>query len=121
MDDWKSWTSLEEYVDKAKSLLQTFLPWEAHRYKNITPTDPNALLRGAFPPTVKTPLATLPSGATALGIGDAVVLNDPVTGRGTNGDAMAASIYLRRIFEHTDKDFTPQWMTQTFEDYYDWA
>ncbi|MFP6598019.1 MAG: styrene monooxygenase/indole monooxygenase family protein [Candidatus Hydrogenedentota bacterium] len=121
MDDWKSCSTLDEHIDKAKSLLGAFLPWEAERCKNITPTDPNAILRGAFPPTVKTPLATLPSGATSLGIGDAVVLNDPVTGRGANGAAMAASIYLRRILEHTDHDFTPEWMTQTFEDFYDWA
>lgn len=121
MDDWKTLQTLEEHVDKAKSLLRAFLPWEADRCKEITPTDPNALLKGAFPPTVKTPLATLPSGATVLGIGDTVVLNDPVTGRGANGAAMAASIYLRRIIEHTDAEFTPEWMTQTFEDYWDWA
>lgn len=121
MDDWGGAQSLDEHITKAQSVLQAFLPWEAERCKAIEPTDANALLAGRFPPTVKMPIATLPSGAHVLGMGDAVVLNDPVTGRGANGAAMAASVYLRRILENSNDDFSSDWMQQTFEDFWDWA
>jgi flavin-dependent dehydrogenase len=63
---------------------------------------------------VRKPVARLPSGALILGMADAVVLNDPITGQGSNNAAKAARIYLKRILDNGNKPFDAAWMQQTF-------
>ena len=121
MDDWKTPVTIEEHVEKGKEVLKTFMPWEAERCEAIVATDPNALLKGRFPPTVRKPIGKLPSGASVLGIGDALILNDPVTGRGSNSAAVAASIYLRNIIARKDGAFDTEWMQSTFDEFWKWA
>lgn len=70
---------------------------------------------------MRKPIARLPSGASVLGIADAVVLNDPITGQGSNNAAKAARVYLRRILEHGTKPFDGAWMQQTFDEYWNYA
>jgi flavin reductase (DIM6/NTAB) family NADH-FMN oxidoreductase RutF len=51
-----------------------------------------------------------------------VVLNDPLTGQGSNNAAKAASFYLDSITGHGANEFTSEWMTRTFEKYWrGWA
>ncbi|MCF6469556.1 monooxygenase [Nonomuraea sp. MG754425] len=51
---------------------------------------PDDLLQGAITPTVRRPVAELPSGRIALAVGDAWIVNDPITGQGANlGSACA--------------------------------
>lgn len=121
MDVWAGVDAPEAHPKKAKELLKTFIPWEAARCENIELTDPKAVLRGRVPPTVREPIGRLPSGQPVLGIGDALILNDPLAGRGANSAAMAASMYLRRILEHEDKPFSEEWMHSVFEEFWDWA
>jgi hypothetical protein len=56
-----------------------------------------------------------------LGLADAVVLNDPITGQGSNNASHAAASYLASIREHPDAPFDRAWMEQTFERYWDYA
>ena len=49
---------------------------------------------------------------------DAVVLNDPITGQGSNNAARCAEIYLESILERGDKPADAEWMQQTFERYW---
>jgi hypothetical protein len=65
-------------------------------------------------------VATLPSGAKVLGMADAVCLNDPITGQGSNNASKAARIYLDRIVAHPGA-FDEAWMQATFEVYWDYA
>ena len=46
--------------------------------------------------------------------GDAVCLNDPITGQGSNNAAKAAAVYLKRILDHGDRPFDEAWMQGTF-------
>lgn len=121
MDCWNDIKSPEQHLAKSKEILNTFLPWEAERCRDIQLTDDNGILAGRFPPTVRKPVATLPSGALVLGLGDAVCLNDPITGQGSNNAAKAARVYLNRILEHGDKPFDAAWMQGTFDAYWDYA
>jgi hypothetical protein len=101
--------------------LKKFFPWEAERSRDAKLTDPNGLLTGRFPPTVRKPVARLPSGALVLGMADAVVLNDPITGQGSNNAAKAARIYLKRILDNGAGPFNAAWMEQTFDEYWQYA
>ena len=85
-------------------------------------TDDNGILAGRFAPTVRKPVGELPSGALVLGLADAVVLNDPITGQGSNNAAKCADVLPR---EHPSSTATArstaQWMQQTFDRYWDYA
>ncbi|PLC06694.1 flavin oxidoreductase [Variovorax sp. RO1] len=119
MDCWDDVKTPQEHLARSKQILATFLPWEAERCTHIDLTDDHGVLRGRVTPVVRHPVATLPSGRQVLGLADAVVLNDPITGQGSNNAAKAADIYLKRILEHGDAPFDAAWMQQTFDRYWE--
>lgn len=121
MDCWRDVKTPGEHLAKSKEILDTFVPWEADRCRNIELTDDNGILAGRFPPTVRKPVGTLPSGAKVMGLGDAVCLNDPITGQGANNAAKAAAVYLDAIVARGDAAFDEAWMTATFERFWDYA
>jgi flavin reductase (DIM6/NTAB) family NADH-FMN oxidoreductase RutF len=118
MDNWSSVTSPEEHLAESLRILERFFPWEADRCREARLTDPGGVLRGQVTPTVRRPIGTLPSGALVLGIGDAVVLNDPITGQGANTAAKAASFYADAIVARGAAPFDADWMAGTFENYW---
>jgi hypothetical protein len=121
MDCWNDVTTPQQHLERSLDVLKKFYPWEYERSRNAKLTDANGILAGRFPPTVRKPVARLPSGALVLGIADAVVLNDPITGQGSNNAAKAAQIYLKRIVANGAKPFDGAWMQQTFDDYWAYA
>ncbi len=121
MDCWKDVTSPDAHLEKSKWVLDTFLPWEAERCRDIALTDDNGRLAGAFAPTVRKPIGRLPSGATVLGLADAVCLNDPITGQGSNNASKAAKCYLDAILAHGDRPFDDAFKQATFEAYWSYA
>jgi 2-polyprenyl-6-methoxyphenol hydroxylase-like FAD-dependent oxidoreductase len=118
LDCWNDVQSPEQHLQRTLELLERYFPAEANRYQNARLTDSQATLFGKYAPVVRKPMATLPSGALVLGMGDAVVLNDPITGQGANSAVKCADIYARMINAPVD-DFDREWMQQAF-DYY-WA
>lgn len=121
MDCWSDVKTPEQHLERSLEVLKKFYPWEAERSRNAKLTDANGILSGRFAPTVRKPVGRLPSGGLVLGIADAVVLNDPITGQGSNNAAKAARIYLRRILDHGSKPFDAAWMQQTFDEYWNYA
>jgi flavin reductase (DIM6/NTAB) family NADH-FMN oxidoreductase RutF len=118
MDCWNDVKTPQEHLAKSRWILDTFLPWEAERCHDIVLTDDNGILAGRITPTVRKPVAKLPSGRCIFGMADTVVLNDPITGQGANNAAKCADIYLKSILEHEGKPFDPEWMQQTFDRYW---
>jgi len=121
MDCWAEAKTPAQHLAMSKYILDTFLPWEAARCQNIVLTDDNGILAGRFAPTIRKPVGTLPSGRQVLGLGDAVCLNDPITGQGSNNAAKAAAVYLKRIVNHGDKPFDAAFMQGTFDEFWDYA
>ncbi len=101
------------------ALLGEQFPWEGKLYAAAEPAGPRSSLVGAFPGTVRQPYAQVEPGCYVLGIGDVVVVNDPISGQGANNAAQAASLYLNAILDRGSAPFTPQWMRQVFDAY--WA
>jgi hypothetical protein len=93
------WENISENtcIQKAKKLLQEFLPWEAERCKEISLTDKQAYLTGQYTPIVRDQTAILPCGKLVLGLGDAVVLNDSIAGQGANYASKTAYLYAEKI------------------------
>ena len=120
MDCWKGLTA-EEHLQTSQDILSKYLPWEAARATDVEMTDANGFLQGRFPPTVRHPIATLPSGRNVLGLADVVVLNDPITGQGSNNASKCAASYLQSILEQGDDAFDEPFMQATFERYWQYA
>ncbi|MGJ3699489.1 styrene monooxygenase/indole monooxygenase family protein [Variovorax sp. AFSI2.2] len=118
MDCWADVKTPQEHLASSKRILDTFTPWEAARCGNIELTDDNGILAGRFAPTVRKPVATLPSGRRVLGLADVVVLNDPITGQGSNNAAKCADTYLKSILARGNGTADAAWMQQTFDRYW---
>jgi flavin reductase (DIM6/NTAB) family NADH-FMN oxidoreductase RutF len=117
MDCWADVTTPDEHLARSLEILARFLPWEADRCRDVALTDPNGILRGSVTPVVRHPVGRLASGALVLGMADAVVLNDPITGQGSNNAAKCADIYLAAILEQ-GADFDERFMRRTFDRYW---
>lgn len=118
MDCWADVKTPAQHLACSRQILQTFLPWEAERCREIELTDDNGILAGRFTPTVRKPIATLPSGRKVLGMADVVVLNDPITGQGSNNAAKCADTYLKSILAQGDAPLDAAFMQQTFDRYW---
>ncbi len=118
MDCWADVKTPQEHLARSKWVLDTFVPWEAERCRDIELTDDNGTLAGRFAPTVRKPVATLPSGRKVLGLADVVVLNDPITGQGSNNAAKCADVYLKSIVARGEGAGDAAWMQQTFDRYW---
>ncbi|WP_458762292.1 styrene monooxygenase/indole monooxygenase family protein [Cupriavidus basilensis] len=121
MDQWAEARTPEQHLAESLRILRTWLPWEAQRCENVTLTDEQGILAGRFTPTVRHPVMTLPSGRLVFGMADAVVVNDPITGQGSNNAAKCCKVYLEAIVARGDRPFDAAWMTKTFASYWQYA
>lgn len=122
MDCWDDVRTPEDHLERSLEILRQFHPDEYERCREARLTDDGGVLRGRLTPVVRHPVAQLPSGRHVLGLADAVVLNDPITGQGSNNAAQAAALYLESILRHGTEDFTPAWMQKTFDAFWrGWA
>jgi 2-polyprenyl-6-methoxyphenol hydroxylase-like FAD-dependent oxidoreductase len=101
---------LDRYLARCLELLERFFPWESERVGRLELTDAGGVLKGALTPVVREGVGRLPSGAAVLGIGDAVVLNDPLVGQGANNAAKGGAAVLREITARGAEPFDVEWM-----------
>lgn len=121
MDCWQDAKTPEQHLQMSKDILNTYLPWEAERCSEIELTDAGGYLSGRFAPSIRKPILTLPSGRKVFGMADALVVNDPITGQGSNNAAKCSKIYFDAILARDSQEFSSEWMQQTFESYWNYA
>jgi 2-polyprenyl-6-methoxyphenol hydroxylase-like FAD-dependent oxidoreductase len=115
MDCWLDVATPAQHLARSKELIAKFFPWELEANRDAELTDANGIFTGRIAPVVRAPVGVLPSGRAVMGMGDTVVLNDPITGQGSGNASKAAAVYLAAIREHGDRPFDTAWMQQTFE------
>ncbi len=111
----------EQYLKDCLDVLGKFYPHEAERCQNIELTDDLGILTGRFPPTIRKPLMQLPGGGLAMGIADAVCLNDPITGQGSCNAAKFAKAVYDAVLNRGHEAFDGQWMQGVFNSYWQQA
>lgn len=118
MDAWPDRPAREELWHLMKSLTHQYAPTLHDRIENAAPVlDQQDVSLHSYTPHVRKAVGTLPSGGHVLGIADAVVsTDDPVAAQAQNMALASASHYLSRIIAHRGNTFSPEWMTETFED-----
>src|SRR4029079_15718418 len=109
LDCWQDIITIEEQFQKIKEIIQQYFPWEFERFANSQITDENAGLIGKYTPKICEPLATLSSGKIILGLGDAIILNDPIAGQGANLACKSAYLYAELIAAQDKKSFDAHW------------
>ncbi|GAB2878907.1 hypothetical protein GCM10027093_12870 [Paraburkholderia jirisanensis] len=115
MDCWQDVVSAQQHLQRTLEVLRKFAPWELAGCKTLALTDSKGILKGAVTPAVCKPVGMLPSGRVVLGMGDAVLRNDPITGQGANTAVKCSQIYFDEIVRHGTQPFTAEWMSATFE------
>jgi 2-polyprenyl-6-methoxyphenol hydroxylase-like FAD-dependent oxidoreductase len=106
--------SVEKHLAVSKRLQKEFVPRMYARCRDAEPMDATAFLFGGVTPVVREAVGQLPSGRFVLGIGDTVVVNDPLTAPGANSAAKAADAYLAAIRAHGDAPYDRAFMEQTW-------
>lgn len=108
-----------ELLEALKDMMKKLMPWQYHLYENASLIDETAFLKGSFVPTVRHPFIKLNSTAVVMGLGDAVILNDPIVGQGGNNATKMAHYYADAIVAQGDKPFDSDWMQQTFDGFWE--
>ena len=106
--------SVEKHLAISKRLQEEFVPRMYERCRDAEPMDATAFLFGGVTPIVREAVGQLPSGRFVLGIGDTVVVNDPLTAPGANSAAKAADAYLSAIRAHGEAPYDRAFMEQTW-------
>ncbi|MDO1451608.1 hypothetical protein Q0590_35375 [Rhodocytophaga aerolata] len=104
-----------------KQILKNLVPWQYPLYATAELIEDDAFLKGSFVPTVRKPYIKLNSTATVMGVGDTVILNDPIVGQGGNNATKMAHSYAEKIIAHGDKPFDEAWMQQTFDEFWQYS
>jgi hypothetical protein len=110
----------EEWLAALVAVLDRCFPWEAERCRSAEVTDARATLGGSIVPVVRERVGRLPSGCPVLGIGDAVVQNDPLVGQGANNAAKGATAVAAPIDARTQGRLADEeWLRAVGDDYWE--
>jgi len=118
LDRFRDATSGEQVLERLRGVFRELLPWDAGWFEPARLSDPQGWLVGAVTPTVRRPVARLPSGREVMALGDTVMSFDPIGGQGANNGYKQVRNLLERVAEHGDQPFDGAWMTATFERFY---
>ncbi|SDX32191.1 NADH-FMN oxidoreductase RutF, flavin reductase (DIM6/NTAB) family [Arthrobacter sp. cf158] len=118
MDRWTDVGSPEEQLERSLEILRDHFPHETENFVGAELTDSGATLLGRITPTVRSAVGELDNGKLVFGLGDAVVLNDPLTGQGSNNATLAAKYYLDSIVRRGQQPFDRAWMERTFDEFW---
>lgn len=121
LDRWSDRPGPREHWNRMLELMRHHVPWEHERFSGAELTDEQATLTGSVTPVVRDPVGELPSGTPVLGMADAVVTNDPITGQGSNNASRSATAYQAAILARGDRPYDRDWMRATFESYWELA
>ena len=112
--------SEDQILYNAKSILKKYVHQEYDRCTDIYLSDDKAYLSASITPTIRKPISLLSNGKYVLGIGDCIVLNDPISGQGANTAIRCVEVYLNEIINHHE-DFSNSWMQETFDKFWEFA
>ena len=119
MDRFTTDKTGDEALSIAKQVVHELFPWDDEWMRPMRLADPNGWLTGSVTPTVRKPVATLPSGRIAMSLGDTAISYDPIAAQGANSGVKQARHVVQQIVARGDEPFDAQWMTSTFDTFYD--
>jgi Styrene monooxygenase A putative substrate binding domain len=118
MDVWGGVESADKALATALRLIRQYSPQDWDNYRNAQLVDERGWLKGALTPSVRKPVARLRNGGLVMAMGDAAILNDPISGTGANDAVRQADRMIQAVLAHGDRPFSADWMQETFDGYY---
>ena len=118
LDRFGDCKSGEQAVAIYKQVLKEVIPWDYDWAKDMELADPYGWLVGRVAPTVRKPVGRLPSGRIVTPLGDTSMALDPIGGQGANNGNKMTRNLVESIIARKDLPFDAQWMTDTFERFY---
>ena len=119
LDRFEGAKSAAEVLTVAKVVIKDVFPWDQEWSKDMEIADDLAWLVGTVTPTVRRPVARLPSGRVVTALGDTIMSLDPIGGQGANNGTKMAHHLSAAIVRRGDRPFDAAWMTDTFNRYWD--
>jgi hypothetical protein len=119
MDRFHDVKSGEQALARMREVMRDLFPWESAWLEPFTLADPNGWLVGAVTPTVRNPVGKLPSGRVVTGVGDTLMLFDPIGGQGANHGTRMARHLVTAVNARGDGPFDAEWMSRTFESFWE--
>jgi hypothetical protein len=119
LDRFDSAKSAAEVLSIGKAVIKESFPWDHAWAKDMEVSDDLGWLVGTVTPTVRSPVATLPSGRVVTALGDTAVSLDPIGGQGANNGTKMARALSEAIVARGDQPFDAAWMTDTFNRYWE--
>jgi len=113
--------SAEELLTLIKQVIQKYAPWNYEHIRDTKAIDNLSWLCGAITPKVRKPVAHFKSGEIVMGIGDVVILNDPIAAQGANNAIKMADLVARRIIERGDRPFDEFWRQRVFDEFWEYS
>ena len=122
MDVFDDCKSAQDILDAANRFIQQHAPWEWDVVKSarVIAEDPYSWLKGQFPPTVREPYGTLPSGGLIMPLGDTAITFDPIGGQGGNCAQRNAKFIADAVIGRGELGFDAYWMTQVMDAFWAW-
>jgi hypothetical protein len=121
MDQFSQAQSGQELLEVGKKVIQQLKSDYYEAIKDLELVDEQAWVKGAITPIVRQPVGCLPSGAVVMGIGDVVLLHDPIAAQGANNATKMAHLVKQRIIEHGNQRFDASWMRRVFDEFWHYA
>ncbi|GAB3438235.1 alanine-phosphoribitol ligase [Streptomonospora sediminis] len=121
MDAWPDRPLPDEQWRRMQELLRKYAPDYYERVRGAAPIDGASTLVEYLTPQVRNPVGVLPSGGLVLGIADVVIAMDPFVGQGWNHSTRCARSYLQSIIEHGDGPFDAEFLSGTFERFWQYG
>jgi hypothetical protein len=118
LDRFGDCKSGEQAVALYKQVIKEVIPWDYDWAKDMELADPYGWLVGRVAPTVRKPVGRLPSGRIVTPLGDTSMALDPIGGQGANNGNKMTRNLVESIIARKDLPFDAQWMTETFERFY---
>lgn len=115
MDIFGGVRSGAEALAAARAVIEALTPWERPWAREMHLADEQGWLCGRITPTVRRPVATLPSGRHVTCVGDTAVHFDPLAAQGANNGTRMARHLVARVAAHGERAFDAAWMQDTFD------
>lgn len=110
LDVFRQGSRSSELLGRGKESINKYVLTQRGLWDTVELNDANGTLTGAITPYVRDPVGFLEYGRPVLGIGDAVVLNDPIAAQGANNASKTAQSYQQLIIDRGDRPFNEEWM-----------
>ena len=111
----------EEVLAIAKDVVRHLFPWSDSWMQTMKLADPMGWLTGRITPTVRKPVAQLPSGRVVASLGDTAISYDPIAAQGANSGVKQARHMVESIVARTSagvRSFDSAWITETFDTFW---